>query len=253
VVTAYWQALTPADPHLTVFVHLLSESGPLVAQRDSYPGLGKFSAALWQPGDTFIDRYRIVLDDYAYAPDTAQVKIGMLIPGGGNLPVTQDGHSMSTALTLTQVTIAPAAGAYPNSTFINFDNKIALVGYELSARSGRVNQPVKLTLYWQALGPMEYEYRVLVHVLDASTQKWAAADGFPRTSPFRTWKWQPGRVYTDVRTLRLEAFTPPGIYPIELGWYGGPAEERLPVLAADGHQLDNRILLTQIRVEPNSK
>jgi hypothetical protein len=245
VLTAYWQALAPSARDLTMFVHLLSRDGPLIAQRDTYPGLGKFPASSWQPGDTFSDRYRIVLDSYTYAPD-----VGMYIPGGGRIPVTSGGSG--DAITLTQVTIAASnaglSGAYPNSTHINFDDKLTLLGYALTDRSVRAGQTLTFTLYWQIPQPAQYDYSVFAHVLGGTDQKWASNDGFPYTSPKRTRRWTVGQVYTDARALQLPADTPPGDYPIEFGVYGGPEGDRLMIWSADGRRSDERLLLTHIKV-----
>jgi 4-amino-4-deoxy-L-arabinose transferase-like glycosyltransferase len=247
--TVYWQALAPAPEDLTVFVHLLSQAGPLVAQRDTYPGLGRFPASSWQPGDTFRDRYRIVLDSYAYAPDVVDVVVGLYTPDGGRLPVTDaGGHTTGTGVTLTQITLAPQQGPYPNPVHINFEDQIALVGYSLSARSVPAGQPVTLTLYWQALVPMEYEYQLFAQLVGDAYQRWAANDGFPNTSPKRTWRWSAGQVYTDTRVLAVAPDTPPGIYPLHLGWFGGPNSERLFVLADSGIPTSEYVVLTQIRV-----
>ena len=250
ILTAYWQALAPSARDLTMFVHLLSRDGPVIAQRDTYPGLGKFPASSWQPGDTFSDRYRIVLDSYTYAPDVTDVVLGMYIPGGGRIPVTSGGSG--DAITLTQVTIAASnaglSGAYPNSTRINFDNKLTLLGYALTDRSVRAGQTLTLTLYWQIPQPAQYDYSVFAHVLGGTDQKWASNDGFPYTSPKRTRRWTVGQVYTDARALQLPADTPPGDYPIEFGVYGGPEGDRLMIRSADGHRSDERLLLTYIKV-----
>jgi hypothetical protein len=248
ILTAYWQALAPSARDLTVFVHLVSREGPVVAQRDTYPGLGNFPASSWQPGDTFSDQYRIVLDSYAYAPDITDVTLGMFTPSGGRIPVTSGGSG--DAITLTQMTIAGLSGAYPNPVHINFDNKLTLLGYALTDRSIQAGQTLTLTLYWQIPQPAKYDYSVFVHVLGGIDQKWASNDGFPYTSPKRTRRWTVGQVYTDARALRLPADTPPDDYPIEFGVYGGPEGNRLMIWSADGHRSDERLLLTQIRVTP---
>jgi hypothetical protein len=97
---------------------------------------------------------------------------------------------------------------------------------------------------------MQYEYRVFAQVLGEANRQWAANDGFPNTSPKRTWRWSAGQVYTDVRVLHIAPDTPPGIYPLELGLFGGPDNERLPVMSADGrNQVGDHLSLTQIRVQ----
>ena len=248
ILTAYWQALAPSAPDLTVFVHLLSREGPVITQRNTYPGLGRYPASAWQPGDTFSDRYRIVLDSYTYAPDVTDVVLGMYTPSGGRIPVTSGGSD--DAITLTQVTIAELSGVYPNPAHLNFDNKLTLLGYTLTDRSVRPGQTLTLTLYWQIPRPAQYDYSVFAHVLGGTDQKWASNDGFPYTSPKRTRRWTVGQVYTDARALRLPADIPPGDYPIEFGVYGGPEGNRLMIWSANGHRSDERLLLTQIRVTP---
>ena len=49
-VTLYWEPLVRTEREHVVFVHLLSETGVMIAQRDTYPGLGRFSTTAWEPG-----------------------------------------------------------------------------------------------------------------------------------------------------------------------------------------------------------
>ncbi len=42
-VTLYWEAIAPTDQDHTIFVHLLGKGDLLVAQRDTFPGLGSIS------------------------------------------------------------------------------------------------------------------------------------------------------------------------------------------------------------------
>ena len=265
ILTVYWQALAAAAPDLTTFVGLLSRDGPVIAQRDTYPGLGNFHGSLWRAGDTFSDRYRIVLDPWAYAPDETLVLLALYTPSGGRLPVSQlSGTSLGTAITLTRVSIAPLAGAldatslgttplgttpYPNPVRVNFDNEMALLGYDVNARTVRPGEAITLTLYWQITRPTQDEYRVLAHVAGKEKyQKWAEDDGMPYVSPKRTWRWTVGQVYQETRPLRLAPDTPPGMYPIELGLYTEPNNKRLAVLAQDGRQIGDTIVLTYVLV-----
>lgn len=245
--TVYWEAAAPFDRNYAVFVHVLSEVGALVTQRDTHPGLGRYPTRAWSVGYAFADRIPIDLPETAYAPDQAEIVIGLYdVQTGERLlaPQAPDGIVRLTSLTIER----PASGGYPLA--INFNNEIALVAYELSERTVTAGQALTLTLHWQAIAPAAYDYNVFAHVLGQANHVWAANDGLPRTRPEHTSQWSSGQVYQDVRALRVAPETPPGIYPIELGWFGGPKVIRLPIIAADGHYLDDRLLLTYIKVTP---
>ena len=242
-VTLYWQALEQSERPYAVFVHLLSTAGPMVAQRDTYPGLGRYPTIAWQAGVAFADTYRVDVPMGAYAPDRAYVQVGLYDPAGPRL-TTSSGED---ALRLAEVRVLPRPGDLPNALEANFGDQIMLAGYELDRRAMQPGETIRLTLYWRALRPLDTNYRVFAHVLGAGEQMWAQDDGRPRSEERRTRRWAPGQVMRDERTLTLVAATPPGFYDIEVGLYNQEGE-RLPVLAEDGHWLDNRVVLSKIAV-----
>lgn len=239
-VTVYWQPLERPQENYAVFVHLLSDVGVLVAQRDTFTGLGRYPSTVWKPGRVFADVYRIHVPDTAYAPDKCSVLVGMYLPGGARL-TTSGGED---AVRLATVDINARPGPLPNPLHVNFGNQVALIGYTLDRRVARPGDALHLKLYWQALRPVEADYRIFAHVLGVENQLWANSD-WPPTPP--TSQWQPGQVVEDIRELRLGLTTPPDFYDVEVGVYV-PGGARLPVVAEDGHLLDNRALLCKIRV-----
>ena len=242
-VTLYWQPLARTDQNYAVFVHLLSEVGTMVAQRDTYPGLGRYPTTVWEPGVAFADTYRVHIPETAYAPDRAVVQIGLYLPDGPRL-TTSDGRD---TLRLTMVEIHPRPGEFPNPLDANFGDQIILVGYTLDRRVVRPGETIRLTLYWRAQAPMETNYSVFAHVLGVEDQVWARNDGWPAGGNAPTSRWQPGQVVEDVRDLTVGLTTPPDFYDIEVGLYNRDGD-RLPVVAEDGHWLGDRVLLSKIRV-----
>jgi len=243
-VTLYWETLARADQNYAVFVHLLSEVGTMVAQRDTYPGLGRYPTTAWEPGVVFADTYRLYVPETAYAPDAGYVQVGLYSPGGPRL-ITPDGRD---ALRLETVEVRPRAGEFPNPLDANFGDRAALVGYTLDRRVVQPGEKIRLTLYWRALAPMETDYSVFAHVLGVENQVWANNDGPPVGGAAPTTRWQPGQVVEDVRELTVGLTTPPDFYDIEVGLHADD-EGRLPVVAEDGHWLGKRVLLSKIRVE----
>jgi len=242
-VTLYWQTLARTDQNYTVFVHLLSEVGTMVAQRDTYPGLGSYPTTVWEPGLVFADTYRLHIPETAYTPDEGYIQIGVYLPDGPRL-TTPDGRD---ALRLTMVEIQPRPGQFPNPLDLNFGNQITLVGYTLDRRVVRPGETIRLTLYWRAQALMETNYSVFVHVLDTEDQVWAASDGWPAGGSAPTGLWKPGQVIEDVHDLTVGLTTPPDFYDIEVGLHDSSGD-RPPIIAEDGHWLAHQVLLSKIRV-----
>ena len=71
------------------------------------------------------------------------------------LPISQQsGEFIGTSITLTRVSIAPLAGAYPNPARVNFDGKMTLLGYEMNTRTVR---PGEAILNWRkSVAPNRY-------------------------------------------------------------------------------------------------
>jgi hypothetical protein len=60
-ITLFWQAERLLDQNWTVFVHLLDESGALVAQHDSQPQDGQYPTSVWDQGEVVSDRHWLAL------------------------------------------------------------------------------------------------------------------------------------------------------------------------------------------------
>jgi len=134
----------------------------------------------------------------------------------------------------------------------NLGGKVALYGYDLSARDLRPGDTLNLTLYWQALEPMDIPYTVFTHLLDVTNQVRGQMDGQPQGGARPTTGWVPQEYLRDEYQLILAADAPPGEYVIEVGMYDASTPEfrRLPLLDAAGDFVDSRILLaTRVMVE----
>jgi 4-amino-4-deoxy-L-arabinose transferase-like glycosyltransferase len=242
-VKIYWEPLRRADQNYVVFVHLLSDEGPMIAQRDTYPGLGRYPTIAWEPGRIFADTYRLHIPETAYSPDTGYLQVGVYRPDGPRL-TTRDGRD---AVRLEDVQISPLPGRVPNPLQANFGDQILLVGYTFDRRTVRPGETVGVTLYWQALAPVADNYSVFAHILGVQDQVWGRDDGWPSDGNAPTSQWPLGDVIEDARELEAGLTTPPGFYDVEVGLYDADGH-RLPLLAEDGHWLGKRVLLSKIQV-----
>lgn len=72
--TLAWQALAPIDIDYTVFIHLLGENGPPVAQSDRPPG--GYPTSNWQPSEIVVDTFVVELPP-DLPPGTYTLQTGM--------------------------------------------------------------------------------------------------------------------------------------------------------------------------------
>jgi hypothetical protein len=242
-VTVVWEPLHQAEQPYTVYVHLIDEADVLIAQRDTWPGLGRAPTTSWQPGRPFADTYRVDLPTTAYTPNQATIRVGLYESTRGRLPAFgPDQQPLGDGVTVGAVAVAPRPGPWPNPQQANFGDEITLVGYTLQPRSLAAGETFTLTLYWQPhqQSPPRYDYSVFAQVIDPQWHVWGSRDG---AGP----GWSPGAVVADVRPITLLPETPPGSYPLQVGLFDG-ATGRLPVIAPQGHYVDERVLLGPVRV-----
>jgi hypothetical protein len=86
-----WEALQSPAADYTVFVHLESVAGTLIATGDSPPMVGAFPTAMWQPGDVILDVHHLPeeIEDLEFPP---VITLGLYRPeDGSRLPARIDG------------------------------------------------------------------------------------------------------------------------------------------------------------------
>ncbi|HET91965.1 MAG TPA: DUF2142 domain-containing protein [Chloroflexi bacterium] len=255
-VTLYWEALAPTDRDHTVFVHLLGEGELLVAQRDTFPGLGLLSTTRLKPGESWADRYVLLVPGTAYTPDEAQIEVGVYDPTTGDrLPVRDaGGRPLGDNVRFGKVVIQPRAGDLPHPIAVNFGDRMALVGYDLDRRVLHPGEEVTLTLYWEGLRPMDENYNVSVQFIDAAQRKAAQRDGWPVDGAAPTGTWQPGQVVTDIYPLVISPDAAAAVYDVRVVAYlfDAAAGEilHLPVTPEGGRMQSKQVTLTTVRVLP---
>jgi 4-amino-4-deoxy-L-arabinose transferase-like glycosyltransferase len=243
-VRVVWEPVQPTAEPLTVFVHLVDDTGVVLAQRDTWPGLGRATTTYWMPGRVFEDVYRIDVPETVYRPNHATIRLGLGGPTVGRLPITVRGSAEPAGSTFEtgRVDILADEAGLPNPLDVNFGNEIALVGYALEPRVLIPGETTDLTLYWEVIGALDADYQVFAQVWDAEYNVWGSRDG---GNP----GWTAGEVVSETRAITLIPETPPGTYPIQVGLFDGG--ERLPRIAPDGRPLEDRMPLGPIQVLPS--
>ncbi len=229
-VTLYWRALARMSDSYRVFVHLIGDNDTSAGGVDVIPARGSFPTLYWQPDNMLRDVVTIPVAPNA-PPGKYDLEIGLYPVGNPSGRLVADTGQDAVRVHLK---VAPRISlVYTPKTQSNaiFGDKIRLLGYDAVSDSGGL----ALTLYWQALKRSEQDYKVFVHLLDASGKIVAQQDQQPQNGGYPTSLWDPGEQVRDEHVLSL----PPGIdnYRVEIGLYL-ELGERLPVQGGDSLGLD---------------
>ncbi len=112
---------------------------------------------------------------------------------------------------------------------VNFANLVQLTGYTVEPDQVVAGQPLRLTLYWQALAPMPHNYTIFVHLRNAAGGNVAQADHRPLGNMYPTTLWPIGETIRESSDLFLPSDLPPGYYELWAGLYLLETGERLPL------------------------
>lgn len=251
-----WSLDAPLTRDWSLFIHLTTEEGVIISQRDIYPGGGTLATSDLSGGWTWENPIAVNVPHTAYAPMTLDVNIGWYhLPTGQRL-ILDSGEA---TVNIGSVELLPNESALdvPNPLNVNFDNQIELVGYALTDLTPNAGDEIALTLYWRALAPIERDYTVFAHVIEARTFTiFAGSDAWPVSGNAPTSTWEPGIIIEDTHRMTVNFDTPPDIYELELGLYyqdESGAFQRLRVVTSDGGMADNYIYLTRVRTLPRTE
>ncbi len=251
--TLYWEALQPTDRDWSIFCHIFDlDLGLPVATRDRFPGQGLLATSRLTPGTRWADRYVVILPQTTFAPAAAAIEVGLYDRlSGERLPVTLvsgEGKVVGDRLRFQSLMILPRPGDLPNPVWINFEDRLALVGWMLARRTATAGGTFELMLYWECLSPMSRSYTVSAQVLDAGGRKVAQWDSRPGDSDTR--QWHPGERVVDRRILPVSPDAPPGGYDLYLMLYDDQTMQRMRLINDQGRVLpDDVVILGKVRVE----
>jgi hypothetical protein len=140
---------------------------------------------------------------------------------------------------------APEISPPMHPLHVRFGPSIWLVGYELTTPERAPGETVEVVLYWRALAPLDRQYTVFMHLLNASGEWVAGWDMMPRYNTYPTTDWPVAELIDDVRILPLSSDLPPGKYRVALGMYDWGTGERLPAYTGEGHAIPDQALVLE--------
>jgi hypothetical protein len=227
-VTIYWKPLSTTVKPSPLFVHLTDPVEVVIAQRDTYHGLGTAPSNSWRVGVPFADTYRIIIPETAAVASKLKIRVGV-ISSDLNRPLLVNGREFLELRDLT-FTLRPFA--------INFSNRVSLVGYEIDQRGLRPGERLHLTTFWKKLNYVD-TLGMYAHLVGMDGKQWAAV-GVKFGSPTETW--------SEFQGIDFPLDMPRGIYFIEVGVLQNE-QARLPVLSNAGQKTGEAIELVRVRVD----
>ena len=226
--TLYWQARTVTLTNHTVTLQMRGTEGQVRVLASGSPVHGTYPTSQWEADEFVADRLilRVPLD---------------ALPGAYTLEVAVDDRPAQPLARFNVQAVARSwtAPAISHPMSVTFGAQVALVGYDVKSQtpalragasvSNLKSQTMMLTLYWQALGEMDTDYTVFVHLVDRNGTVRGQHDSMPMNGAYPTTLWQPGEFVTDTHTLGLPSDLPPGDYVLEVGLYQVETGARLAV------------------------
>lgn len=246
VASLFWQAQERPEPGLAL--HLTWEQGGDVLAEETRPlaGPGR-EAGEWPAGYAFHTRHRLRVPLRA---EEGEVRLRAWVERGGQ-------RLTLALLDLGAVQVLSTARSFalpaPQTPLrVRFGEQILLLGADLPQGPARPGEPLRVTLYWQAVGEMDCSYTAFVHLLDAAGRVRAGVDRIPGGGARPTNTWLPPEVVVEEYALQVPG--EPGAYSLEVGWYDAerPGMPRLPAMDADGRSLGDRVLLGPLKVGEGS-
>ena len=198
----------------------LEQAGEILVESVVAPALGRYPTTLWQQGEIVVE--------HRFLPIPATVD------GVAQLIVELEGEQ----LFFTDVTITAAARQFelpPLDVPANeqLGDMALLVGYGLVQNEIAADEPLLLTLVWQATShTLSNNYTVFVHLLDESGRLIGQHDGQPVNGRRPTMGWVSGEYLVDLHEIPIHEPNFTGDATIVVGLYDPATGDRL--LTANG-------------------
>ena len=220
-----WRALNETETNYTVFLQAVGPGEAIVADRYTYPGLGSYPTAIWEPGRAFCDVVPLPIPLDLPRTLVYRLSVGLLDDATDQrLPVVDTAGNAPPPF-VRAVRLAVAAPA-PDEQPPPGDAAIRLAGAEF-APSWPAGSEQTVTLRWFAAEVVPTDYTVFLHLRDDAGQLVAQADGPPLAGWYPTSWWAPGDWVVDDHSFTLPPTLSPGNYHLVAGLYDPLSGQRL--------------------------
>lgn len=134
---------------------------------------------------------------------------------------------------------------------VNFEGKIALLGYSHSSREVLAGEAVRFAFRWRALEELKEDWLVSIALEDSEGQMWSQRVSSPCGELCPTSKWREGEQVFDNHALFIPPGTPPGEYRAWLTLYL-PLEGRNLIISSQELLGERRLDLGSVEVRKSA-
>ena len=230
-----WRLLDRPAGDATVRLRLLDAAGQEIDQDDQPLGGTSDPVSAWRPGQIVTTTHSIDLPGAALGVYSVQASLLR-----SNDPTTylflKDDDTPVESLTLPFV-IRPAQAATtalpPTASLAEFGRGVYLLDNDIQppAQSG---QPFEINVKWTTGAPLDANYTIFAHLVDADGQIIAQQDQQPLGGRYPTTVWEPGEVVSDTIRIAVPAAAAGKAACVRLGLYDLRSLARLPRSDAAG-------------------
>jgi 4-amino-4-deoxy-L-arabinose transferase-like glycosyltransferase len=237
--TLFWYSLVDQPGALTVLIELQDKDGQTVASFQEAP---IWPATEWRMGAILRDPHDLILPP-TLRPDIYHLLITLITPEQRKLRVN-DAEQLE--LTVITTIDRPRAFEAPDPAIdldIIFGQQVKLIGMDLPQSRLKAGETLPLTLYWQALAPLDKNWTVFVHLIDRDGHIITQQDQIPGAGQFPTTGWVPNEYLVDSYQLAVPAdIAPDDETYLRIGLYDANDFSHLPVIEA-GQSSNDYIVL----------
>lgn len=144
---------------------------------------------------------------------------------------------------------SPAAQTNSPLLQARFNDDVLLSSYRVEPAGLKPGETVTLTLYWQALRPIDGDYNLFIHLFDIQHEQRHGQINTPLTGIlFDAHRWPVDLIVPDIRSFALPVDAPEGVYRFEVGLYYATSGQRLPVTLPAGLPAGDKVILGKLHV-----
>jgi hypothetical protein len=222
----------------------------------------RYNTPWWQGGEVVGERFELPIAWHTPA-GRYPLRVGVqLVNEGRDLALGNGGTSAVLSEVVVEDALWRPSGEALATAVGNLGDAVLLrsarvdgrdVSSERFGEGIRPGDTLRVVLEWEALRPIDENYKVFVQLLDSGLQVRAQGDDkapLRGSAPTLLWfpRWRRGMRIADSYELSLPVDLPPGEYPLVVGMYGFTSFRRIGAVAADGNVEGDWITVAHLRV-----